>query len=300
MDRDSPTEPPHLRARCGETNWTRSLTATPHAAAPPPPPLAPAPALDQPSTAPSRPPRELPAARAARGSMKPSPVPRLDGGSDATSTDRTNSANGDTRDDPPVSESEESSSSCSEWATVEDSALLCWVHTGTGPYEGWELRQSRPQTSDDAALVSPTSAALAARVASPRASEPPVPVIAELSAASDEEEEEAHKTEARLTLEDGFKAFQEVHSEGRDEVLYWCTLKQIQLILERIDLKELSDGAAATHRIGIRADVDGRAVTLSTRALAAATQSRKRTRCYACENCRKKRKGWACLNPPGA
>ena len=44
--------------------------------------------------------------------------------------------------------------------------------------------------------------------------------------------------------------------------MYWCTLKQIQLILERIDLKELSDGAAATHRIGIRADVDGRAVTL--------------------------------------
>ena len=191
------------------------------------------------------------------------------GGPDRTgrrtnSVGRTNPANGDTRDDPPVSESEESSSSCSEW--VEDASLLCWVHTGTGPLEGWlegwELCQSRPQTSDDAALVSATSAAHAARVVSPRASEPPVPVIAELSAASDEEEEEAHRTEARLTLEDAFRAFQAVHSEGRDEVLYWCTLKQIQLILERIDLKELSDGAAATHRIGIRADVDGRAVTL--------------------------------------
>ena len=111
-------------------------------------------------------------------------------------------------------------------------------------------------------MVSATSAAHAARVVSPRASEPPVPVIAELSAASHEEEEEAHRTEARLALEDAFGAFQAVHSEGRDEVLYWCTLKQIQLILERIDLKELSDGAAATHRIGIRADVDGRAVTL--------------------------------------
>ena len=227
MDRGSPTEPPRLRARCGETNWTRSLTATPHATAPPPPPLAPAPALDQPSTAPSRPPRGLPAARAARGLMT-----ELDaGGPDRTgrrtnSVGRTNPANGDTRDDPPVSESEESSSSCSEW--VEDASLLCWVHTGTGPLEGWlegwELCQSRPQTSDDAALVSATSAAPAARVASPRASEPQVPVIAELSAASDEEEEEAHRTEARLTLEDGFKAFQEVHSEGRDEVLYWCTL----------------------------------------------------------------------------
>ena len=191
------------------------------------------------------------------------------GGPDRTgrrnnSAGRTNSANGDTRDDPPLSESEESSSSCSEW--VEDAALLCWVHTGTGPLEGWlegwELCQSRPQTSDDAALVSATSAALAARAASPRASEPPAPVIAELSAASDEEEEEAHKTEARLTLEDGFKAFQEVHSEGRDEVLYWCTLKQIELILERIDLNELWDRAAATHRNGIRADEDGFSVTL--------------------------------------
>ena len=130
MDRGSPTEPPHLRARCGETTWTRSLTATPHAAAPPPPPLAPAPALDQPSTAPSRPPRELPAARAARGVMT-----ELDaGGPDRTgrrtnSAGRTNSANGETRDDPPLSESEESSSSCSEW--VEDAALLCWVHAET-------------------------------------------------------------------------------------------------------------------------------------------------------------------------
>ena len=102
---------------------------------------------------------------------------------------------------------------CGEWDTVQDSALLYWVHTGTGPYEGWELRQSRPPTPDDAALVSATSAALAARVSSPRASEPPVPVIAELSAASHEEEEEAHKTEARLALEDAFGAFQAVHSE---------------------------------------------------------------------------------------
>ena len=195
--------------------------------------------------------------------MKPSPVPVSDQlGRPATSAGRTNSENGDTRDDPPVSESEESSSSCSEWDTVEDSTPLSWVYTGTGPVEGWELRQSRPPTPA-AALVSATSAAHAARVVSPRASEPPVPVIAELSsAASHEEEEEAHRTEARLTLEDAFRAFQAVHSEGRDEVLYWCTLKQIQLILERIDLKELSDGAAATHRIGIRADVDGRAVTL--------------------------------------
>ena len=194
MDRGSPTEPPHLRARCGETNWTRSLTATPHAAAPPPPPLAPAPALDQPSTASSRPPRERPAARAARGSMKPSPVPVSDQlGRPATSAGRTNSENGDTRDDPPVSESEESSSSCSEWDTVEDSTPLSWVYTGTGPVEGWELRQSRPPTPA-AALVSATSAAHAARVVSPRASEPPVPVIAELSAASHEEEEEAHRT----------------------------------------------------------------------------------------------------------
>ena len=93
-------------------------------------------------------------------------------------------------------------------------------------------------------------------------SEPPAPVIAELSAASHEEEEEAHKTEARLALEDAFGAFQAVHSEGRDEALYWCTLKEIQLILERIDLNELSDGAAATHRIRVRVDEDGVSVTL--------------------------------------
>ena len=78
-----------------------------------------------------------------------------------------------------------------------------------------------------------------------------------------EEEEEAHKTEARLALEDRFKAFQAVHrlrrTRGFDSVLYWCTLKQIQLILERIDLNELSR-AAATHRSGIRADENGSSV----------------------------------------
>ena len=129
---------------------------------------------------------------------------------------------------------------------------------------GWELCR-RVRDINDVALVSATSAALAARVASAR----PLNRRAGdcgLSAASHEEEEEAHKTEARLALEDRFKAFQVVHRLGRtrgfDEVLYWCTLKQIQLILERIDLKELSDGAAATHRSGIRADEDGVSVTL--------------------------------------
>ena len=186
--------------------------------------------------------------------------------------------NGDRRDDPPVSESEESPTR----------PPRIQVHCGDGVCFSRTVPPRTAAPSPAPALDQPslltcqfTRKQLPADLEKP----PPVPMLANEPTMnpraevvtrarvdgdplfdSIEEEAEAHKTEARLELEDRFRAFQAVHrlrrTRGFDEVLYWCTLKEIQLILERIDLNELWDRAAATHRNGIRADEDGFSVTL--------------------------------------